>query len=120
MKIFAFAAVAALAVSATAASAFDVGSTGLQFNNKLVTEYETKAEDFSLAYTPELRYIPLEGLSVYVKSEFDLKDPNFAGATVGVEYMPGIDSLDLVTYVKSTSDKDFNFDGVVIGAELNF
>lgn len=120
MKTFALAAVAVLAMSATAASALDIGSTGLQFNNKVVSEYTTNSEDFSLGYTPELRYIPLEGLSVYVKSEFDVEDPNFTGATFGVEYMPGVASLDLVTYVKATSDQDLNFDGVVIGAELNF
>jgi hypothetical protein len=56
---------------------------------------------------------------VYVSTDVDLQDIVFAGSTVGVEYYP-TGKLDLVTYVKSTSDADFNFDGAIIGAELKF
>ena len=113
-------ATAAILTMTGAASALDFGSTNLQLNSTIVAEYDTSVEEYTTTYTPELRYIPVEGLSVYAETDFDLQDIEFAGATIGAEYYPGVAKLDLVTYVKSTSDADFNFDGAIIGAELNF
>lgn len=110
---------AALALTVGSAFAADLGTTGVQLNNDIVVEYDTSAELWTTTATPELRYVPAEGLSVYVSTDVDLQDIDFAGATVGVEYFP-TGKFDLVTYVKSTSDADFNFDGAVIGAELKF
>lgn len=119
MKISIMAAVAAIAFTATAASAIDLGQTGIQFNSDVVAEYNTGTEDFIATYTPELRYIPLDGLSVYAKTDLNLENIDFTGMTVGAEYVPA-GKLDLVTYVKSTSDADFNFDSVTVGAEFKF
>lgn len=118
MKTFLMTA-AALAFTAGSAFAVDLGKTGIQMNDDIVVEYDTSTELWTTTATPELRYVPAEGLSVYVSTDVDLQDIDFAGATVGVEYFP-TGSLDLKTYVKSTSDVDFNFDGAVIGAELKF
>lgn len=120
MKTFLLTATAVLALTAGSAFAVDLGISNLQFNSDLVVEYDTKAELWTATNTPELRYIPSEGLSVYVSTDVDLQDIDFAGATVGVEYYPDIANLDLMTYVKSTSDADFNFDGAIVGAELKF
>ena len=119
MKTTLMAAAAVLAMTSMA-SAVNFGSTNLQLNNDIVVEYDTAVELWTTTSTPELRYIPAEGLSVYISTDVDLQNIDFAGATLGVEYYPGITNLDLVTYVKSTSDADFNFDGAVIGAELKF
>ena len=118
MKTTLMAAAAILAMTGMA-SAANIGSN-LQLNNDVVVEYDTAVELWTTTSTPELRYIPAEGLSVYISTDVDLQNIDFAGATLGVEYYPGISNLDLVTYVKSTSDADFNFDGAVIGAELKF
>jgi hypothetical protein len=120
MKTFLLTATAVLALTAGSAFAVDLGTSNLQFSNDLVIEYDTKAELWATTNTPELRYIPLEGLSMYVSTDVDLQDIDFAGATVGIEYYPNIAKLDLMTYVKSTSDADFNFDGAIVGAELKF
>lgn len=111
---------AAFALTATAASAFEIGDTGLLVNNSIVAEYDTSTEVLATTYTPELRYIALEGVSIYMNTEFDLQDPAFNGVTVGAEYAPGAGELDLITYVKATSDADLQFNGVIVGAELNF
>ena len=113
-------AAAALSAMATMASAAELGATGIQLNADIIAEYDTGVELWTTTYTPELRYIAAEGLSMYVSTDVDLQDVDFAGATVGVEYYPGIKNVDLVTYVKSTSDADFNFDGAIVGAELKF
>lgn len=120
MKNTILAAAAALAFTATAASAFELGSTGLQFNNDFVAVYNTDTEVLSTTLTPELRYIPMESVSVYVSTAFDLQDPVFNGVTVGAEYIPGVDGLDLTTYVKATSDSDLKFDAVTLGVEFKF
>lgn len=120
MKYTVLAAVAALALTATAASAFELGSTGIQFNNDFVAEYNTGTEVFTTTLTPELRYIPMESVSVYVSTAFDLQDPAFNGVTVGAEYIPGVNGLDLTTYAKATSDADLNFDAVTLGVEFKF
>jgi hypothetical protein len=120
MKTFLLTAAAVLALTAGSAFAADLGTTDFQLNSELVVEYDTNVELFTTTYTPELRYIPIEGLSMYVSTDVDLQDVGFAGAEFGVEYYPDIASLDLVTYIKSTSDADFNFDGAIVGAELKF
>jgi hypothetical protein len=120
MKTFLLTATAVLALTAGSAFAVDLGTSNFQLNSDLVAEYDTSADLWTTTYTPELRFIPVEGLSVYVSTDVDLQDVNFAGAEVGIEYYPDIAKLDLVTYVKSTSDEDFNFDGAIIGAELKF
>ena len=112
--------VTALVLATGSAFAAELGKTGVQFNNDIVVEYDTSVDLWTTTYTPELRFIPVEGLSVYVSTDVDLQDVNFAGAEVGIEYYPDIAKLDLVTYVKSTSDADFNFDGAIVGAELKF
>ena len=118
MKTFLMSA-AVLALTVGSAFAAELGSTGIQFNTDIVVEYDTSVELWTTTSTPELRYIPAEGLSVYVSTDVDLQNIDFAGATVGVEYYP-TGKFDLMAYVKSTSDADFNFDGAVIGAELKF
>lgn len=120
MKMTVLAAVAALAMTATAASAFEIGATGLQLNNDFVAEYNTGTEVFTTTLTPELRYIPMESVSVYASTAFDLQDPAFNGVTLGAEYVPGVGGLNLVTYVEATSDADFNFDAVTLGVEFKF
>ena len=120
MKNFLLTATAVLALSMGSAFAADLGSSNFQLNSGLVAEYDTSVELWTTTYTPELRYIPLEGLSMYVSTDVDLQNIDFAGATVGIEYYPNIAKLDLMTYVKSTSDADFNFDGAIVGAELKF
>lgn len=119
MKTTLMAAAAVLAMTGMA-SAVSFGSTNLQLNTGIVVEYDTTVELWTATSTPELRYIPTEGLSVYINTDVDLQNIDFAGATVGVEYYPGISKFDLVTYIKSTSDADFNFDGAIFGAELKF
>ena len=120
MKTFLLTATAVLALTAGSAFAVDLGKSNFQFNNDLVIEYDTKAELWTTTNTPELRYFPVEGLSMYISTDVDLQDITFVGATIGLEYYPNIAKLDLMTYVKSTSDEDFNFDGAIIGAELKF
>ena len=116
MKTF-FMTAAALALTAGSAFAVDLGKTGIQVNNDIVVEYDTSVDLWTTTATPELRYVIADGLSAYVSTDVDLQNIDFAGATIGAEYYP-TGSLDLKTYVKSTSDADFNFDGAVIGAEL--
>ena len=120
MKNFLLTATTILALTAGASFAADLGASNFQLNSDLIAEYNTSSELWTTTYTPELRYIPLEGLSMYISTDVDLQDVNFAGATVGLEYYPNIAKLDLVTYIKSTSDADFNFDGAIVGAELKF
>lgn len=118
MKTFLMTA-AALALTVGSAFAADLGKTGIQLNTSIVAEYDTTAKLYITTYTPELRYVAADGLSVYANTDVDLQNIGFVGATFGLEYYP-TGKLDLLTYVKSTSDADFNFDGAIIGAELKF
>lgn len=120
MKMTVVAAIAAFALTATAASAFEIGATGVQLNNDFVAEYDTGTEAFTTTVTPELRYIAMESVSVYASTALDLQDPSFNGVTFGAEYVPGFGNLDLTAYAKATSDADFNFDSVTLGVEFKF
>ena len=113
-------ATAALLALGSAAGAVDLGQTGVQLNSTLVVEFDTTADLWTTTYTPQLRYVIADGLSTYIETDYDLQDIDFTGATVGLEYYPGIGKLDLMTYVKSTSDADFEFDTAIVGAELKF
>ena len=118
MKTFLMSA-AVLALTVGSAFAAELGKTGIQLNTSISAEYDTTTKLWTTTSTPEFRYVAAEGLSVYVNTDVDLQNIGFAGATFGLEYYPS-GKLDLLTYVKSTSDADFNFDGAIIGLELKF
>lgn len=120
MKFTVLAAITAVVLTTTSASAFEIGATGIQLNNDFVAEYNTGTETFTTTLTPEVRYIPMESVSVYASTELDLQDPAFNGVTIGAEYVPGLGNLDLTTYAKTTTDADFNFDAFVVGVQLSF
>lgn len=122
-------ATAAVFAMASSASALDFGN-GLALNTEVNGEYNTGTELFVTTLTPELAFAPVEGLGVYVNTDFVLydgadfitTDTAFTGATVGATYVPAINlgKTHLEAYIEAEFDEDFNRGDVLVGATLSF
>lgn len=109
---------AVLAMLATPSLAVELGK-GISLNTTIDATYAIEAEQFAIVYTPELSYTIAEGLSTYLNTDFDLRDPAFTGGILGVAYTPA--KLNKVTLSAEASfDADLNYTDTVIQAKLKF
>lgn len=122
-------ATAAIFAMASAASALDFGN-GLALNTELNGEYNTGTELFVTTLTPELAFAPVEGLGLYVNTDFVLydgadlisTDTAFTGLTVGASYVPNVDlgPASLEAYIEAEFDEDLEAGDVLVGATFSF
>ncbi len=122
-------ATAAVFAMASSASALDFGN-GLALNTEVNGEYNTGTELFVVTLTPELAYAPVEGLGVYVSTDFALfdgdnvisSDTAFTGLTLGATYVPNLDlgPASVEAYVETEFDEDFEAGDVLVGATFSF
>lgn len=119
MKLAVFATVATLLV-ATSASAVDLGN-GLTAGAEIDMNYTTGTELWALEATPEVG-LGLMGTQVTVGSTFDLMnlngDDTFKGIDFEAKYPIG--STGLTAYGEVSTDSDFEFGNVKMGATFAF
>ena len=119
MKLSVFATVATLLV-ATSASAVDLGN-GLTAGAEIDMNYTTGTELWALEATPEVG-LGLLGTEVTVGSTFDLMnlngDDTFKGLDFSAEYAVG--ATGLTAYGEVSTDSDFEFGNVKMGASFAF
>ena len=118
MKI-AVIATAAVMVASTA-SAFDLGN-GLSAGAEVDMNYTTGVETWALEATPEVG-LALMGADVTVGSTFDLMKLNDNDVFKGVDFEAKypIGTTGLTAYGEVSTDSDFEFGDVKIGASFKF
>lgn len=107
---------------ATPALAIDFGN-GLSLENTIHLEYSKEASSFDASYyEAELGYAVNDSLNLYADTTIalgNLKELNFSGVNLGVEFAPPTE-LDLLINVEAQFDQDLQYSDVVIYAELEF
>jgi hypothetical protein len=116
MKTVIFA--SALAVAATSVSAIDLGN-GLSMGTEVDMSYVTGADTWALEATPYAA-ISQYGVTLKAETEFDVLKINegdvFKGVDLTAEYVWNI----MTAYTEVSSDADFEFGDITIGAKIKF
>ena len=119
MKLAVLATAATLLV-ATQASAVDLGN-GLSAGAEIDMNYTTGVETWALEATPEIGFSTF-GANLSVGSTFDLMKLNdddvFKGIDFEAEYPIGMTGL--TAYGEVSTDSDFEFGDIKIGASFKF
>lgn len=110
----------AVALTATSASAIDLGY-GLKAGGEIDINYVTGIEDWSMDFTPSVG-VEKYGVEFTVDTTIDLlaldtDEDIFTGLDLKAEY--AVTSM-LTTYGEISSDKDFEFGDITIGAVISF
>ena len=110
----------ALALTATSASAIDLGY-GLKAGGEIDVNYVTGVEDWAMDFTP---FVSAERYGVKFTADttvdmlaLDTDEDIFTGVGLKAEY--AVTSM-LTTYGEISSDKDFEFGDITIGAIISF
>jgi len=116
MKTLVFA--SALAVAATSVSAVDLGN-GLSMGAEIDTNYVTGVDTWSLDATPYAA-ITQYGITLKAETTVDMlkinEDDVFKGVDLSAEYTWN----NFTTYTKVSSDADFEFGNIIVGAKIKF
>ena len=108
----------ALAVAATSVSAIDLGN-GLSMGAEVDANYVTGVDTWALEATP---YAAISQYGVTLKAETTVdvlkinEDDVFKGVDLTAEYVWN----SITTYTEISSDADFEFGDVTIGAKIKF
>mgnify|MGYP005996666575 FL=1 len=108
----------ALATVATSVSAIDLGN-GLSMGAEVDTSYVTGVDTWALEATP---YAAISQYGVTLKAETTVdvlkinEDDVFKGVDLTAEYVWN----NMTTYTEISSDADFEFGDVTIGAKIKF
>ncbi len=101
---------------ATSANAFELGN-GFAWDTTATATYSVEAEDFAVVLDTELNFEVAEGAVAYITTSFDLEDPVFTGAELGVDWaVPQAEGLNLSAWV----DLDENAEYVDATIEASF
>ncbi len=115
--LIAASAISLLATTATAADLFG----GLSVDTETHVSYTTGTETWAANFTPSVGW-GMYGLDMSVATTVDLmgldEDEIFNGLDFKAEYE--LLSTGIMTYGKVSSDADFNFGNVTVGAKLSF
>ena len=108
----------ALAVAATSVSAIDLGN-GLSMGTEVDMSYVTGADTWALEATPYAA-ISQYGITLKAETEVDVLKINegdvFKGVDLTAEYVWNM----MTTYTEVSSDADFEFGDITIGAKIKF
>ena len=108
----------ALATVATSVSAIDLGN-GLSMGAEIDTSYVTGVDTWALEATP---YAAISQYGITLKAETTVdvlkinEDNVFKGVDLSAEYAWN----GFTTYTEVSSDKDFEFGDITIGAKIKF
>lgn len=104
-NLFALTAVAMLL--GTGAHAFDLGN-GFAWDTTATATYSVENEELVSVLDTELNYTIDEGLVAYASTSFDLEDPEFTGAELGVTWeVAQVNGLGAAAWVDLDSDLEY-------------
>lgn len=110
----------ALTLAATAATSADLIG-GLTFDTETDVSYTTGVEEWSATFTPELGW-GMYGIDLGVSTVVDImgldQEQIFKGLDFKAEYE--LYSTGIKAYGKVSSDADFQFGDITVGAKLSF
>jgi len=110
---------ASLSLVPLSASAFDVGNSGVAFDNAIEATYEFKGETYTLDYTLNVNYEVIDDVSVYAETSVDLLDVAYVGLDVGVTYAPSsVEGLTFNTY--ATFNETWDNTAITAGVLFEF
>ena len=108
----------AIAVVGTSVSAIDLGN-GLSMGTEVDMSYVTGVDTWALGATPYAA-ISQYGVTLKAETEFDVlkinEDDVFKGVDLTAEYVWNI----MTTYTEVSTDADFEFGDITIGAKIKF
>ena len=108
----------AVAVAATSASAMDLGY-GLSVGAETELTYTTGTEVWTMDLTPSVGLGAL-GASFTAETTIDVLDLNNGDIFTGIDWKAEYVWKGITTYTKVSSDADFEFGDVTMGAKLTF
>jgi hypothetical protein len=106
---------------AGASAAFELGQTGVFFDNTTTATYSIEAGDLTATHEFNLNYDVNDKTTLYALTEINLADPKFAGLEVGVDYRvwaKGTNEVNLNGRV--LTDNDFNYTDAIVELEVKF
>lgn len=119
MKTLALATITAFTL-AGAASAADIGATGISAGAEGEVYWDFDAEDYAATVTPYLGYT-VYGVDLGVESEINLRDIDFTGLDLSAEYdLMSIGPVGTTLFGEVNVDKDMDFNGAQMGVRLKF
>ena len=108
----------AFATMATSATAMDIGY-GLSIGADTELTYTTGTELWTLDVTPSMG-LGAYGASFTAETTIDVLDLNNGDIFNGVDWKAEYVWKGITTYTKVSSDEDFNFGDITVGAKLSF
>tara|TARA_R100000030_G_C3198844_1_gene110321 strand:- start:45 stop:395 length:351 start_codon:yes stop_codon:yes gene_type:complete len=108
----------AFAVAATSASAIDLGY-GLSVGAETDMSYTTGTETWELDVTPKLS-MGAYGATLSAETTVDVLDINNGDIFTGVDWKAEYAWKGLTTYTEVSSDADFEFGNITMGAKFSF
>ena len=108
----------AVAVAATSASAIDLGY-GLSIGAETDMSYTTGTETWELDFTPTVS-MGAYGVSFSAETTIDVLDINNGDIFTGVDWKAEYAWKGMTTYTEVSSDSNFEFGDITIGAKLKF
>lgn len=109
---------AAVTTLAAPAMAADFGN-GFALDTTVSAEYSVEQDNLSAIYEGQLNYAIGKGFSTYAYTEVDLRDPEFTGLDLGIEYNSyELEALTIAAEVQL--DDSLEYSDLVLKAELEF
>ena len=108
----------AIAVVATSAHAIDLGY-GLSLGAETDLNYTTGTETWEMDFTPSMA-LGAYGVSFSAETTIDVLDINNGDIFEGIDWKAEYAWNGVTTYTEVTSDADFEFGDITIGAKLKF
>ena len=108
----------AVAVAATSASAMDLGY-GLSVGAETELTYTTGTEVWTMDVTPSMG-LGAYGASFTAETTIDVLDLNNGDIFTGVDWKAEYVWKGMTTYTKVSSDADFEFGDITMGAKISF
>jgi len=108
----------AFAVAATSASAIDLGY-GLSVGAETDMSYTTGTETWELDLTPKVS-MGAYGVSFSTETTIDVLDINNGDIFAGLDWKAEYAWKGMTTYTEVSSDADFEFGDITIGAKISF
>lgn len=109
---------AALVATATSASAMDLGY-GLSLSAETDMSYTTGKETWELDFTPSMG-LSLYGASLSAETTVDVLDINNGDIFTGVDWKAEYVWNGMTAYTEVSSDADFDFGDITVGAKIKF
>jgi len=88
------------------------------WDNTVSAVYDVEAQDFSAGFETELNYTLDNGVKMYASTSFDLRDAEFTGMNVGMEYEVGSPDVTMGAWV--ALDSNLEYENAFISVSWDF